>query len=674
MKHSIFWKLVLIMLPLVLVADTIVLTAAYIITYEATMANCRENVNQSAVIAAQNFELADIKSEEDLKMFNDNFDELCEMMGMVYIYSEKPDPEKGCKTYLSIGFGKDASASAKESHHIGYVSDVLYDEEIQALRENKTTYRMENNQYGHTIICFTPVKRHPVTYSLDDDDESPEGEALYFGATELKDETISIVGAEMSVEDAVGSVRTKFRFIMLFIFSSSVLIVLIISLIIKKRIAKPVRLISQKMSDFVHDRKNEFEPLKIKGNDEFAKMADAFNSMASEIDHYIDDISQLNREKAMQETELNIAREIQSGFLEPSSFHNDSVDICACMHPAKDVGGDLYDYRILNDGNVCVIIADVSGKGVSAALFMTNAITMLRQFAEAGLSPAKMMSEYNDHLARHNPNMMFITTFIGIYHPDTGELVYSNAGHNPPYILSDSLVEVESMYEAAAGLFEDEPYTERSITMKPGDTLFLYTDGVTEAKSTDNTLFGDDRLKEKLSENLHCSGEEVLNAALGSVKAFSENAEQSDDITILTMTVPKVRQVSVKLEARAENLSILNEKLFALDITDDDKNALRLIIEEMFVNICSYAYKDGKGDAELIIEQGSKSITLTFIDSGEPFDPTSDVLDINDYDIDNDIGGLGRFLTFEIADEYSYQYKDGKNILTVTKNISSDSK
>ena len=206
--------------------------------------------------------------------------------------------------------------------------------------------------------------------------------------------------------------------------------------------------------------------------------------------------------------------------------------------------------------------------------------------------------------------------------------------------------------------------------MKPGDTLFLYTDGVPEAKSTDDSLYGDDRLKDTLSNNLQKPGEVILSSVLESVKAFSENAEQSDDITILTMTIPEIKKYSLKLEAKAENITVINDKLLSLDIEEDDLFTLRLIAEEMFVNICSYAYKDGNGTAEVLISQEGKKVTLVFTDSGIPFDPTKDIPDTENYDPDIDIGGLGRFLTFEIADEYSYQYKDGKNILTIIKDFS----
>lgn len=654
MIKSIFWKLVLLILPLVLIADLAVLLGSYLITYNATMNKCREDVREAALIAADDFETADVSIKKDLQDRTERFDSLCNIMGMAYIYAEIPDPDKGCKTYLAIGYGKGAVESAKEAISTGYVSDVLYEEEIRTFTNDEVTFCRDDTEYGDTIVCYVPVKKNNSS-----DNSGAEKE------------TFCIVGAEMSVSDAVNTVRTRFSYIMFIIIVTSVLIVFIIAFILKRKIQKPVTLISKKMVGFIHERGNEFVPLQIKGQDEFAKMADSFNSMAYEIDRYIKDISKLNREKAMQETELNIAREIQNGFLEPKSFHAESADIHSCMLPARDVGGDLYDYRILSDGSICVIIADVSGKGVSAALFMANAITLLRQYAESGLSPSRIMVEYNDHLAKHNPNMMFITTFIGIYHPETGELVYSNAGHNPPYLLSDRLIEIESSFEAAAGIFEDEQYTERRIKIKPGDTLFLYTDGVPEAKSTDDSLYGNDRLRDTLSRNLHRPGEVILSSVLESVKEFSENAEQSDDITILTMTIPEIREYSLKLEAKTENIRIINDKLLSLDMEEESILTLRLIAEEMFVNICSYAYKNGDGTAEVRISQNGKKVRLVFIDSGMPFDPTKDILDIDDYDPDINIGGLGRFLTFEIADEYSYQYKDGKNILTVIKDFSS---
>ena len=153
------------------------------------------------------------------------------------------------------------------------------------------------------------------------------------------------------------------------------------------------------------------------------------------------------------------------------------------MTTARVVGGDLYDYRILDNGSVFVAIGDVSGKGITAALFMARAITLLNQYAKLGYSPAKILFEFNNDLAAHNPNMMFITAFVAVYDPKTGELTYSNAGHNYPYILSGKLTALNTDNGIMAGSFEDVVFPEYAVKMKPGDCLFMYTDGVTEAEN-----------------------------------------------------------------------------------------------------------------------------------------------------------------------------------------------
>ena len=394
--------------------------------------------------------------------------------------------------------------------------------------------------------------------------------------------------------------------------------------------------------------------------------------MAEEIDRYIDDISVLNRQKSMQEAEMNIARTIQLGLLEPARFSRDSINISAQMNAAKDVGGDFYNYQLLKDGRICVVIADVSGKGISSALMMSRALTLLRNYAEAGLPPGEILYRYNNRLAKHNSNTMFITTFIGFFNPETFEFIYSNAGHNYPYLLSDELIELGGTENMAAGIFTDESYDEITVQLKPHDKLFLYTDGVTEASNVKNELFGEDRLKEILKNNLKESDVTVMNTVLREVKRFANGAPQSDDITVLVLMAPDKRRVHLTLPAKKESITEVNRKLDALPVDDDTKFQLRLIAEEIFVNICSYAYEDGEGEAELDILSDEKTVTMIFTDSGREFDPTKDVIDIEEYDRENSIGGLGRFLSFNIADDFSYEYKDGKNILTIVKNIGNE--
>ena len=154
------------------------------------------------------------------------------------------------------------------------------------------------------------------------------------------------------------------------------------------------------MENFVNDRGKDVEKLQVKGNDELAEMSRSFNLMTEEIDKYIEDIDALNKEKHTQAAELEIARNIQTGLLKPSDYENGSVCISAMMRAAKNVGGDLYDYQVLENGKVFIAAADVSGKGISAALFMSRAITLLHQYALLGYSPAKMLGEYNNTLTK----------------------------------------------------------------------------------------------------------------------------------------------------------------------------------------------------------------------------------------------------------------------------------
>ena len=620
--------------------------------YENYIEGTKNDVKCAADTAVDIFLLYEPFDISDSEACSAVFSKMCENFSLAYLYTEVPDIENDSSMYLAIGYGKDATDSAKKSHYPGYFFYGLSEELKEAYTENKTVFRYVNNEYGNVMVCYLPVT---IEFTVSN-------------ANNIE-KTVAVVGAEMNVDSIVDAFRTKFNIITITLFSATALIIIMTAIILRRIVSKPARLISKRMTAFVSDRKAEFSPIKFKGKDEFAEMAKSFNIMAEEIDRYIDDISVLNRHKSVQEAEMNIARSIQIGFLEPEKFVSKAANISAHMNAAKDVGGDFYNYQVLSDGRICVIIADVSGKGISAALCMSRAITLLRYYSEMGLSPGELMRKYNNKVAKHNSNTMFITTFIAFFNPETFELVYANAGHNFPYLLSDELIELGGTQNMAAGIITDEIYDEITVQLKPYDKLFLYTDGVTEANNGSNELFGDDRLREVLKNNLKESDETVMNTVLDEVKNFSNGAPQSDDITLLVMMVPDKRSIHLNLLAKKENLVAINIKLNTLPVSPDTNYLLKLIAEEIFVNICNYAYEDGEGKAELDILYDEKTVTMIFTDSGKEFDPTKDILNIEEYDNENTIGGLGRFLSFNIADDYSYEYKDGKNILTIVKNI-----
>ena len=644
-RKSIFVKITLIMLIFVLATEVIALMFSFRVTYENILQSSEKQIKSAADVTVQFCQNYDLNIQSDEELIGETMSEFCETFGITYIFAVKPNLEQNSEKYLGIGFGEGASEKAKETRYPGVVVyGTLNVEQIDAYKGNTDcAVRHESNQFGDTLVCYMPCDRY---YDIKTDQYKKYDEPY-------------LIGAEITLTSVYKSVVNRFIKIAILTVGLTLLMMAIFTLVIYFRVAKPIRVICDRMSSFVTDREKGSEKLPVKGGDELALMAASFNTMTDDIDRYIGDIDTLTREKHTREAELNIARNIQMGLLPPDKKSADSFDISAYMLPAKDVGGDLYDYRILKDGRLYLAVADVSGKGVAASLFMSRAITLLNQYAQEGYSPAKTLEEYNNILAAQNPGCLFITTFVAIYDPKTGVLTYSNAGHNFPYVLSDKLIELNEAHGVAAGLFEGEKYEDACIRLKSGDRLFMFTDGVNEAKNAGGDFYSTERLEEKLTECIKENNSDILHSVLDDLNDFTKGAEQNDDITMLFVRIKP--ETVLHLKSEQNELVKIRETIDNLDASDTLKNTMYLAAEEVFVNICSYAY-DSSGDAEIKIISGDR-IMLGFTDSGKRFDPTADVLEIEDYDHDNAVGGLGRFLAFSLADDYSYEYKDGKNIL-----------
>ncbi len=649
--RSIFLKIALIMTPIVLVLVLSVLFISYNITHENTIKSYKNQLRIAASNAVQYAESADMDNLEVLQQLNDDYNALCKLYDITYVYVLDIDPDESIETYIAIGFGSDATQAAKENRFTGFtVEGFVNDKEIEAINGNKDgVFSYEKSEFGDSLICYMPCQRF---YDFNNKEYRKLDKPL-------------VVGAELSLNAITKGFQHTFRWIAILTIVLTLVIVGAFVLLLYFRVSKPVRKISSKMSSFVTDREahHSVEKLEVKGNDEFTLMASSFNVMVDEIDSYINDIDSLNREKHTQEAEMNIARSIQTGLLQPD-LDTDAYHISAYMLPAKEVGGDLYDYRLLDDGRIFIAIADVSGKGISASLFMAHAITLLHQYAAMDFSPAHILETFNNTISAQNPGGMFITAFIAMYDPMKHELVYSNAGHNFPYILSDRVIPLEDAHGVAAGLFSGETYENAVVKMKTGDALYLYTDGVNEAKNAANEFYGEERLEKMLSLCIASDKTDTINTVLGDLKEFSEGAEQNDDITMLRLSLKEPpSQITLKLASEVAQFKKIKKTIYRLPISEDMKKTLILGAEEVFVNICSYAY-DTPGEVEITITLGD-TIGLIFADKGKPFDPTVDVQDIDEYDHENRIGGLGRFLIFSIADEYTYAYKDNKNILSL---------
>jgi len=239
--------------------------------------------------------------------------------------------------------------------------------------------------------------------------------------------------------------------------------------------------------------------------------------------------------------DLAVAREIQQAILPrifpPFPEEAANMDIAASMNAAKDVGGDFYDFFRIDADHIGFVIADVSGKGVPAAIFMAVCRTLIRATGIRGVSPSECITYSNSLLAKESVNAMFVTAFYGIYDIRTGEVKYANAGHNPPYLMkADGSVKVLPLsHDFVAGVIDDFQYTEETTLLEKGDTLLLFTDGVTEATSPTYEEYGEQRLEQRLSQLTQVGCQQIIDASKADVKAFAGEAEQSDDITLLAL-------------------------------------------------------------------------------------------------------------------------------------------
>lgn len=643
LKKSIATKILMTIAFVLIITDVGMLSLGLSTVYQVVRQTYTTYAKSSVEVAASLLEEVDIeklqKDEAYAKPYEKVLQQLCQANHIEYLYIYTPNLEKNDITFIRIIYGENSDPLAKQERQPGTVIDyTLTSLELQAWNGQESQGITEtNNKYGHVLSAYEVIHN-------------------------AKGAPIALVGADVSTREALQSVFSRYKTMFLTVTTSFVLVLGILAILLKRTVLKPVQVVNNHMKTFVSDRQSGFKPIEVKGEDELAQMAQSFNAMAQEIDQYVQNIQELTAEKERQEAEIQIAHNIQKGFLPESHFENSQLSIEAIMIPAKEVGGDFYDYFPLGKNTFGLVIADVSGKGMSAALFMAKAITVVRQYATLGYSPSEILFHTNNALALNNPEQMFLTLFIAIYHPESQELVYANGGHNAPYLICDTLIKLDQSQGFALGLFEEEEYEEARISFKAGDTLFLYTDGVNEAVSASKELFTTSRLEKILKQE---DQEQCVQKVLKAVNEFAKDAPQSDDITMLACSIPKVSHI--KLVANLENLKSVQKLIMDQpNISLKLKNKLCLAAEEVFVNICNYAYENS-GEVEIFLEVFNQEIKLQFCDWGKPFDPRNSVVDIEEYDLDTQIGGLGTLMAFGLVDQVDYEYKDNQNQLTLRK-------
>ncbi len=390
----------------------------------------------------------------------------------------------------------------------------------------------------------------------------------------------------------------------------------------------------------------------------------------------------IRNQKERMEDELNIGREIQMSMLPlifPPFPDHDEFSIYAMLEPAREVGGDFYDFFFIDDERFCVCIGDVSGKGVPSALFMAVTKTLIKSRTTDDFSTASILTHVNTELSTDNKSCMFVTIFLGILNIRTGQLIYTNAGHNPPYLKrgGGALQRLDTRHGPVIGAVDGMVYEEQTDTLAPGDLLFMYTDGVTEEMDVDGQLFSEQRMAKLLMSETGDSAEEIVRDTVSAVKRFKGETEQSDDITVLALQfqadparesvailhmvvkndLSEIANVNAKFEKFAEEHSlpaVLGQKI-------------SVAFDELLSNTIAYAFRDdAEHEIDVRTELVGNRLTVTISDDGVPFNPLGTQTPDTSLSLDErEVGGLGIHLVRSMVDDISYQRGINRNVLSL---------
>ena len=470
--------------------------------------------------------------------------------------------------------------------------------------------------------------------------------------------------------------------------------VVLIAILTARSIAKPLLTLDNFSKDLadVDFRKAETEKLieKIQNlmsrGDEVGDLARAFATLSTNLESSVCNLISVETEKERMSSELSIAANIQRSML-PFTFprfpeHKD-IDVWAKLRPAREVGGDFYDFFFIDETHFGFVIADVSGKGAPAALLMAVTKTLLKANAQDVLSTSIILERINKELSENNDECMFVTLFFGILDVTTGMLTYTNAGHNPAHLLNvDGKVNILSeVHGPMVGAMPGIKYEQEQLRLEIDSKLILYTDGVTEAFNNLNEAFGDDRLLACIEQSNELGTKYIVNGLFEAVDRFVEGAEQSDDITVfcLRYVAWECREDAVSINLQLKNeLKEINRALqsFAAfckrtQLTEDMQNSASIVLDDLLNNIINYAFENSEEhEIEVFFRADKQRLIIDVVDDGAEFDPFLKGEPDIESDIDErSIGGLGIHMIKSIMDDYFYKRIKGRNHITLMKRM-----
>ncbi len=443
---------------------------------------------------------------------------------------------------------------------------------------------------------------------------------------------------------------------------------IIARVLVKRFVLKPIKVLSKDMEQFSKDKSINYEKRNSRISNEVTDIEDSFETMVNDITGYMEDIEKFTALEVQNRTQMDVARKIQQGVVpDKYGIKGPEYDVFGASFPAKEVGGDFYDIFFLNDKKLCAIIGDISGKGISAALFMMMVKSSIREKIRSGIGVAKALNETNEYISPSNSECMFATVFAMVLDLEDGKVTYANAGHNPPLILSDEVRVLDVEPGIVLGLFDEIVIKENTLFLKEGEGIFLYTDGITESVNKEGEQFGMDRMMLHMGNKEETCGFVAREKSLSLIDKVMEHEDgltQFDDITCL-MTLyygKELKEKSGDYTLGAGDFESV-KKTILRRIKDEDqaKNAI-LACEEIYANIVDYS---GADRISFVIEEKEDRLVIKLVDNGKAFDPVS-AKPVEKKFEELDLGGMGIKLAKQFSTDMNYKREMNRNILALT--------
>ena len=703
-KFSIRWKLFAAVIGFAVIITTVTLTTSYFV-YKSSSETVFGNVALSlAKTESKAINSTDLKTVKELIL--NKFNEVYTANGNKL---PKVDTEEGKKTYLAnFDFVKENSSfkniqssldnifkdnnNSVSSLYLGFIDHA--DDTFIFITDSTLSNEYCNPGWFDSTMLTKESKEFDTLPAKSQilepyfDNSTTYGSLLIAAAPVLDTDDSLICHAYVDIDFAVINqqisrfINNLGWFVILFalVLTSGIVIVFNFTLV------KPLRKLDDATTSYLnkegdeHTTASEISKLEIKTYDEVEHLTKSIQAMEKNISAYIESIKAISAEKERYSTELDIAEKIQLSLLPHDFQNNDNYELFAFVNPAKEVGGDFYDFYMVDETHIALVMADVSGKGIPAALFMAISKVLLKDHVINSNNLSQTFTTVNNLLSTGNTADMFVTAYEGILDLETGEYKFVNAGHEMPFIYKKSTDRFEP-YKCKPGFvlggMPGVKYQEGIIKLEPGDKIFLYTDGVPEASDDSKNQFGMESLQRALRESKAKKPEDIIQEVNDRIESFVGDAPQFDDITMLCFEFKSKiegKTKSIELGATVSNfdkaLDFVNGHLEEHEIDMSTINKIDIALDELFSNVCNYAYDDGLGKIRIDLSITSSQIKISLIDDGKEYNPLlHEDPDITQSVKERQIGGLGIMMVKKIMDEVKYEYKHKQNIITIIKNI-----